>query len=248
MLLLNIIHRKFSFCFLTCSLRVLEHVSESQGLQSEEEDDNTGPVMNLREPPGRNRIIKMTLDSDDDDDDNMRDCHKYSDTVKAINIESSSAGSCNSNDSISSYDIQKKSMHKRQIAVEHYQGEESTPVYEWATRKKSAADVLKLLLKPSKETMLCKKVPNGVAHNVSFLLDVKLLESTNDWKCDDMGSWKNNGVQRKNLLVRDGEVFSTDGHDDYSEQEGDVYHILKRIYYKNKSSPDLKKIASFIEG
>ena len=63
----------------------------------------------------------------------------------------------------------------------------------------------------------------------------------NDWKCDDMGAWKNNGVQRIQLALRpNGDVVPVD-----NSNEG---YTLKRTYFKNKSSPDLKKVVSFLPG
>ena len=91
-----------------------------------------------------------------------------------------------------------------------------------------------------------KAVPTNISHNVCFLLDASNLKSQSDWKCDDMGSWKNNGVQRAELvLTPEQDVLPASVcvvEDDFQ------VHKLKRIYYKNNSSPDLKKIVSFLEG
>ena len=93
--------------------------------------------------------------------------------------------------------------------------------------------------------MACTTVPSNVSHNVCFLVNTALLKSRNDWKSDDMGSWKNNGVQYYHMVMREGSLFPVD--ENSAESEDHVY-ILKRIYYKNKSSPDLRKIVSFLEG
>ena len=86
-----------------------------------------------------------------------------------------------------------------------------------------------------------KVSPHNISHNVSFLLDTSGLESKNDWKCDDMGAWKNNKVQRIQLDIEPGgDVIPVD-----NSHEG---YTLKRVYYKNKSSPDLRKIVSFLPG
>ena len=76
-------------------------------------------------------------------------------------------------------------------------------------------------------------------------MNTALLKSRNDWKPDDMGSWKNNGVQYHHMVMQKGSVFPVDENTAESE---DYVYILKRIYYKNKSSPDLRKIMSFLEG
>ena len=107
--------------------------------------------------------------------------------------------------------------------------------------KKSPSDILSILLKPIAENTTCTVPPHNISHNVSFLLDTSGLESKNDWKCDDMGSWKNNGVQRIQLALRpDGDIVPVD-----NPNEG---YTLKRTYFKNNSSPDLRKIVSFLPG
>ena len=131
------------------------------------------------------------------------------------------------------------------LSGQHYNGNESLPVYEWTTMIKGPAEVLEILLKPVDDNLVCKKVPVAIEHNVCFLLDRLSLKSTNDWKCDDLWSWKNNGVQRHHFCLHEGEVLPVDADD--SSRKGSKY-ILKRTYFKNNSAPDLKKCASFIEG
>ena len=120
------------------------------------------------------------------------------------------------------------------------------PVYDWSPKNKTPGEILKILLKPPEDNTTCKAVPTNISHNVCFLLDASNLESQSDWKCDDMGSWKNNGVQRVELvLTPEQDVLPASVcvvEDDFQ------VHKLKRIYYKNNSSPDLKKIVSFLEG
>ena len=57
-----------------------------------------------------------------------------------------------------------------------------------------------------------------------------------------MGAWKNNGVQRQILPTPKSEEAFEENPNPCAE------HSMKRIYLKNKSSPDLKKIVSFLEG
>lgn len=41
---------------------------------------------------------------------------------------------------------------------------------------------------------MCQRVPITVSHNVAFLVDVTKLDDPGDISSDDMGVWKNNGV------------------------------------------------------
>ncbi|CAB4022412.1 Tyrosine- kinase SPK-1, partial [Paramuricea clavata] len=69
---------------------------------------------------------------------------------------------------------------------QHYNGDESLPVYEWTTTIKCPAEILETLLKPIDDTLICKKVPTAIQHNACFLLDRSSLKNDNDWKCDDL--------------------------------------------------------------
>ena len=61
-----------------------------------------------------------------------------------------------------------------------------------------------------------------------------------------MGSWKNNGVQHFRYHVgQDKDVVVE--NDENRKKAGKMF-TMKGIYYKNNSSPDVKKIASFLEG
>jgi hypothetical protein len=117
-------------------------------------------------------------------------------------------------------------------------------VYEWATKVKSVQEVLPTLLMQPDLAKTCSRIPTSISDDVCFLLDTNKLASQQDWKCDDMGSWKNNGVQRHVLPTprNDEEPFIQNALDD------SVQHAVKRIYFKNKSCPDLKKYVSFLEG
>ena len=87
----------------------------------------------------------------------------------------------------------------------------------------------------------CKIAPHCISHNVCFLVDATHLKSQNDWKSNDMGSWKSNGVQHLQFALQD-EVYSAG--EMQSECDEKLY-TMKRVYYKNKSSPDIRKIVCF---
>ena len=124
---------------------------------------------------------------------------------------------------------------------EFYNGNTSLPVFDWKPMNKTTSEIMKILLRPIAENVTCTVPPHNISHNVSFLLDTSGLESKNDWKCDDMGAWKNNKVQRIQLDIEPGgDVIPVD-----NSHEG---YTLKRVYYKDKSSPDLRKIISFLPG
>ena len=119
------------------------------------------------------------------------------------------------------------------------------PVFDWTSKAKTPIEVLEILLKPPEHLTTCRTAPNNVSHNVCFLVNVASLKSRNDWKSDDMGAWKNNGVQYYQFGVKDGSVFPVASS---LCEDGTSLYTVKRVYYKNKSSPDLRKIVSILEG
>ncbi len=118
-------------------------------------------------------------------------------------------------------------------------------MYDWLPKDKTPIEIFEILIKPAEDATTCKIVPHCIPHNVCFLMDATRLKSQNDWKSDDMGTWKNNGVQHLPFVLQDDNVYSAD--EIQSECGGESY-TMKRIYYKNKSSPDVKKIVSILEG
>ena len=130
-------------------------------------------------------------------------------------------------------------------AGEFYSGNELLPVYDWSPKVKKPIEIFEILIKPAEDATTCKILPHCISHNVCFLVDATHLKSQNDWKSDDMGSWKNNGVQHLPFVLQDEMVYSAD--EIQSECDGKLY-TMKRIYFKNKSSPDVREIVSFLEG
>ena len=131
-------------------------------------------------------------------------------------------------------------------AGEFYNGKETLPVFDWNPKAKTPIEIFHILMKRAEDLTTCKRVPSLISHNVCFLLDVRNLASENDWKSDDMGSWKNNGEQRLRYHVGQDENVILE-NDENRENAGKTF-TMKRIHYKNNTSPDVKKIASFFEG
>ena len=129
---------------------------------------------------------------------------------------------------------------------ELYKGRENLPVFSWRKNVISPLEILEELLKPRNNGTTCSAVPSNISHNVCFMVDVDSLKSCNDWKSDDMGVWKNNGVQYFRMGMENDAVFQIDKNDVLAD--GINHYVIKRTYYKNKSSPDLRKIVSILLG
>ena len=80
-----------------------------------------------------------------------------------------------------------------------------------------------------------------ISNNVTFLISNANFKNIRDIVCDEMAAWKHNSSPLKRFDVdksaRSLKIMSSKANDSNS-------YILKRIYYENKSSPDLRKIVS----
>ena len=92
---------------------------------------------------------------------------------------------------------------------------------------------------------LCTSQPLVISNNVTFLISNVNFKNVRDIVCDEMGAWKHNGSPLKRFDVdkstRSLKIMPSKANDLNS-------YILKRIYYENKSSPDLRKIVSTVIG
>lgn len=78
-----------------------------------------------------------------------------------------------------------------------YKEDVCTPAFSWSHKAYSCKGLVRLLLQDYEPESLCISQPVNVSHNVSFLVDNKMLQSKDDVKCDDMGVWKHNGSPSK---------------------------------------------------
>ena len=111
----------------------------------------------------------------------------------------------------------------------------------------SPREAVQILLAPLQEGNICKTTPCAIQHIVTFLVDRKHLKHEDDIKSDDMGAWRNNGVHKYRFAMdEEGDLYQLD-EDDLPVSNWAIYR-LKRLHYKNKSCPDLKKHFYVIQG
>ncbi len=132
------------------------------------------------------------------------------------------------------------------ISEGYYKDNLSLPVFMTGTATLLPEEKVKTLLRPHPPERLCKVVPTNVAHNVTFLLDTTALNSLDDWKCDDMEAWRNNGRKQSTFKHRKGQVKAINAGGAYLKH-GTTYTLV-RMYYKNKTCSDIKKFVSYLKG
>ena len=96
---------------------------------------------------------------------------------------------------------------------------------------------MEILLGSYEPECLCTSQPLMISNNVTFLISNANFKNVRDIVCDEMGAWKHNGSPLKRFDVdkctRSLKIMMIKVNDPNS-------YILKRIYYENKSSPDLR--------
>ncbi|KAK3726557.1 hypothetical protein QZH41_001960 [Actinostola sp. cb2023] len=122
---------------------------------------------------------------------------------------------------------------------EFYNGDKRTPVYQWTPKILTSEKAVIILLCPIDQEVLATAPPRHVEHNCIFVVDLSQLANKEDVKCDDLGTWRNNGLKTRCYVVDEEGTPKTVDDDDVLP--GETTYTLKRQYYKNKSSPDLKK-------
>ena len=86
----------------------------------------------------------------------------------------------------------------------------------------------------------------NVAHNCVFMVDLDRLPHHEDVKCDNLGSWRNNGIKTRIYEINeDGYPELIDDEEVLAETET---YTLRRVYYKNKTADDLKKYTMSLKG
>ena len=78
------------------------------------------------------------------------------------------------------------------------------------------------------------------------MVDLDRLPHQEDVKCDNLGSWRNN--RTKNRVYEINEDGYPELVDEEEAREATGTYTLKRVYYKNKAAPDLKKNIMTLKG
>ena len=138
---------------------------------------------------------------------------------------------------------------------EYYCADPDLPIFERirASRKRlySVQDVAQILLSPSllSSKFICSKVPTSICDNVSFVIHLDRLEDKRDVLSDDMGSWKNNGVDTTQICVSlsESEVKSVEKCD-VDDDNGFTAYSIKRVYRTHTTDGTLKKLTAYIYG
>ena len=108
-------------------------------------------------------------------------------------------------------------------------------------------EIAKILLRKYDKKQVCLSQPMNVSNNVSFLLDHSKFQNESDIMCDNMGVWKHTGSPKICFTLSD-ETSDISKCNTNNTGEGSKVYTLKRVYYRNTSSGDVRKIVSTVYG
>jgi len=134
----------------------------------------------------------------------------------------------------------------RIVSTGFYKDDLSLPLIGTRKTLMTKTHTVKTLLYPHAAERVCQKIPTNISNNTAFLLDASILKTWEDWKSDDMGSWRNNGVKRSLFINHKGKIKLLTGKMKKSNPQ--TSYTLVRYYYKNRTSNDLKKVVSYLQG
>ena len=115
-------------------------------------------------------------------------------------------------------------------------------------RRKTAfgwEEIAKILLRKYDKEQVCLSQSINVSNNVSLLLDHSKFQNDSDIMCDNMGAWKLTGSPKICFTLTD-ETSNISKCYINNSGEGSKVYTLKQVYYRNKSSGDVRKIVSTV--
>lgn len=137
----------------------------------------------------------------------------------------------------------------------YYNGNKDFPVLEKISirRKRiySVEDIARILLNPllKSSKFVATKVPTSISESVSFVVHLDSLEAQEDIVADDMGVWRNNGVDLTQVRVTfqnccPMEVRKVSSKDVHSAN----MYCVKGVYRIHLTDQSLRKITAFVYG
>lgn len=134
--------------------------------------------------------------------------------------------------------------------TEFYNGDCMLPVYKWSrSREHYPLDTLAELLitdtVPSSN--VCSKQPVRVCRNVSFVVDLNMLDDPLDIRADENGVWKRKGSPVAYISMHTNKGKTRFFRRTKAPTRSNHYKIT-RTYYRHASSPDFTRIITVVHG
>jgi len=137
----------------------------------------------------------------------------------------------------------------------YYNGDKEIPILGRILQRRkriySVEDITRILLHPSLKSskFIATKVPTSISESMSFVVNLDCLKAHEDVVADDMGVWRNNGVDLTRVCVsfQDScpmEIRKLSSKDVHSANT----YCVKRVYRIHATDQSLRKITAFVFG
>ena len=137
----------------------------------------------------------------------------------------------------------------------YYNGDKEIPILERILQRRkriySVEDITRILLHPSLKSskFVATKVPTSISESMPFVVNLDCLKAHEDVVADDMGVWRNNGVDLTRVCVsfQDScpmEIRKLSSKDVHSANT----YCVKRVYRIHATDQSLRKITAFVFG
>ena len=90
-------------------------------------------------------------------------------------------------------------------------------------------------------------MPTLITSNVAFIVDTSVLDDNEDLNSDDMGTWKNNRVDKSYVSVTIDDTEVTEVDKCHRSSKRGVF-LVKRVYRVHGTDRSLRKITTTIYG
>jgi hypothetical protein len=126
------------------------------------------------------------------------------------------------------------------------------PILHKGRKKFSTEEAVMSIFNANANGKVCSTQPYCCQQNCSFVVDVSNLEEANDIKCDDLGTWKNVGVQTVYVSVQFNDDETVESVILLSKGKPKVMsstvYKVKKSYWRHLQSTDFSRRIFEIQG
>lgn len=125
----------------------------------------------------------------------------------------------------------------------HLHGNTSLPFYDKSASDLTLEELVRHLLTKARPSLVCKSVPYDCKQNATFFINSCFLDHEEDYKADELGSWRNHGNKKYKVKVSSlNETVLVEQVDEHSTRNPGIY-TLQKTYFVHSQDSSFKKRA-----
>lgn len=134
--------------------------------------------------------------------------------------------------------------------VDYFMQNPKLPIFSRSTKRKSAEELMSVLLNSPNPQKLCSAQPLSVQENATFLVNCSKLESCKDLSSDDNGAWEATGKPCTwfKILFDNKQVSKIHRLEKKPAVKSSRVFSLYRYYSRHSSSRDFKRMIATVYG